>query len=184
MTQEESQQEIAAMCDEIKELLLSKNRAYGDSALNPLRVFSRASAVEQIKVRIDDKLSRMMRGKELPDESFTDTTRDMIGYLVLLLIADRRNGRPVPSTPEPDAWAEPGMWVVVDPPPYPSKQTDPVKLIERTAPQTWRGVYPGMITSNVTVILHGLDGPRRPATPEEVVRFEAELKRSEERSRD
>lgn len=68
----------------IRELLLDKNRKYGDSALNPLRVFSKASAIEQILVRIDDKLSRIRTGTKDKE----DTKRDLIGYLVLLLIAE------------------------------------------------------------------------------------------------
>lgn len=79
-------EKIAEKCDEIKELLLAKNAAYGDSALNPVRVFSNADPVEQIKVRLDDKLSRLARGTDteaVPE----DTIRDLIGYLVLLLIA-------------------------------------------------------------------------------------------------
>ena len=53
----DTQKEIARVCDDIKELLLYKNKQYGDSALNPSRIFSKASAVEQILVRIDDKLN-------------------------------------------------------------------------------------------------------------------------------
>lgn len=71
--------------EEIKALLLAKNRAYGDSALSPLRVFSRASATEQIRVRIDDKLSRLARGSAEGE----DTVLDLIGYLVLLRIAEK-----------------------------------------------------------------------------------------------
>ena len=76
---------IASICDEIKELLLAKNLKYGDSALNPVRVFSQASAKEQILVRIDDKLSRIKRGAGLlgADE---DVINDLIGYLVLLKV--------------------------------------------------------------------------------------------------
>lgn len=81
---------IVAECDAIKELLIEKNRAYGSSAFEPLRIFSRADAVEQIKVRIDDKLSRLARGHAIADESLDDTTRDLIGYLVLLRVAARR----------------------------------------------------------------------------------------------
>ena len=87
---DDTQREIAEECDAIKALLLEKNAAYGNSALDPLRVFSRAAAVEQIKVRVDDKLSRLARGHALADESLDDTTRDLIGYLVLLRIASRR----------------------------------------------------------------------------------------------
>jgi hypothetical protein len=86
----DTQREIRQVCDDLCELLIQKNRAYGDSALSPMRVFSRADAVEQIKVRIDDKLSRLSRGYAMPDESLDDTISDLMGYLVLLRVAVRR----------------------------------------------------------------------------------------------
>jgi hypothetical protein len=78
--------DIATTCDEIKELLLSKNKKYGNSALEPVRIFSRADAREQLLVRIDDKLSRIQRGVGLvaTDE---DVIMDLIGYLVLLKVS-------------------------------------------------------------------------------------------------
>ena len=79
---------IADECDAIKLMLLEKNRKYGDSALHPTRVFSKASAVEQILVRIDDKLSRVASAQTDEDE---DVVRDLVGYLVLLRIARRRD---------------------------------------------------------------------------------------------
>ena len=77
---------IESTCDSIKQLLLDKNAKYGNSALNPVRVFSKADNVEQLLVRIDDKLSRIARGAgmEATDE---DTLNDLIGYLILLKIA-------------------------------------------------------------------------------------------------
>lgn len=81
---------IAEACDEIKALLLKKNAAYGDSALKPVRIFSREDNVEQLKVRLDDKLSRLARGHALPDESLEDTVDDICGYLILLKIATKR----------------------------------------------------------------------------------------------
>jgi hypothetical protein len=83
---------ITQECDALRELLLAKNDAYGDSALDPLRVFSRASVSEQIRVRIDDKLSRLARGHALPDETMTQTVQDLAGYLILLLIQLRGEG--------------------------------------------------------------------------------------------
>lgn len=71
----------------IEEMLVEKNQAYGDSALNPVRVFSKASAEEQILVRIDDKLSRIARGKAAGEDVF----EDLQGYLVLLKMA--KNGK-------------------------------------------------------------------------------------------
>lgn len=78
--------DIEAECDAVKAMLLEKNAAYGNSALDPMRVFSRANADEQIKVRIDDKLSRLARGFDAGE----DVSLDLIGYLVLLRIAERR----------------------------------------------------------------------------------------------
>lgn len=80
---------IADECDSVKELLLKKNEAYGNSALDPVRIFSKASPVEQIRVRIDDKLSRLARGHALDNESLGDTIQDLIGYLILYRVAKR-----------------------------------------------------------------------------------------------
>lgn len=73
----------------VRSLLRQKNAAYGDSALNPLRVFSKASAEEQLLVRIDDKLSRLARGSQAGE----DVRADLLGYLVLLEIANLRAAR-------------------------------------------------------------------------------------------
>lgn len=80
--------EIRQRCAELADFLVMKNRAYGSSASDPVRVFSRTSAVEQLNIRMDDKLSRIARGKgiESTDESLNDTERDLAGYLVLKAI--------------------------------------------------------------------------------------------------
>ena len=85
MTMSESEIKISGVCDDIKELLIHKNRKYGNSALKPCRVFSKGSAVEQLLVRIDDKLNRIMQGAGLLAED-EDVVNDLIGYLVLLKI--------------------------------------------------------------------------------------------------
>ena len=74
------QDEIRKVCSEIAELLISKNKKYGNSALEPRRIFSKASSIEQINVRIDDKLSRIANRQSDEDE---DVEKDLIGYLVL-----------------------------------------------------------------------------------------------------
>ena len=86
MSLSESQLKIAQVCDEVKTLLLEKNAKYGDSALNPSRIFSKASPVEQLLVRIDDKLNRIQKGAGLL-ASDEDVVQDLIGYLILLKIA-------------------------------------------------------------------------------------------------
>jgi len=57
----------------IREMLINKNIKYGNSALEPLGVFSQLSAKEGLLVRIDDKLKRIKNGS-------------LVGYLVLLKI--------------------------------------------------------------------------------------------------
>ena len=86
----ETEDQIGRVMGEITDMLISKNRAYGDSALDPVRVFSKSDAIEQIYVRIDDKLSRVKRGHEHPGD---DTIFDLVGYLVLLLVAKERDER-------------------------------------------------------------------------------------------
>ncbi len=82
-----TQIEIENTCNEIKQLLLEKNRKYGDSALNPVRIFAKSDATEQLKVRIDDKLNRL---KNLQEDETEDTITDLIGYLILLKIKYKR----------------------------------------------------------------------------------------------
>ena len=87
----DTQAAIIATCEEVKDFLLTKNAAYGDSAITPLRIFSTADRVEQIKVRIDDKLSRLANWPGEADAPIEeDTVMDLIGYLILLRIATRR----------------------------------------------------------------------------------------------
>jgi hypothetical protein len=74
---------------EIIQLLLDKNIAYGNSALNPIGIFSKTGANDQIDVRIDDKLNRLKNGKEYPGD---DTILDLVGYLILKLVA-RKNAK-------------------------------------------------------------------------------------------
>lgn len=66
----------------VSDMLIKKNRSYGNSALSPVRIFSKSSDIEQIYVRIDDKLSRIKSGSSLGE----DTIMDLIGYLFLLKI--------------------------------------------------------------------------------------------------
>ena len=74
------QETIKKVCEELTEFLLAKNKAYGDSASNPVRIFSKAGPLDQLDIRIDDKLSRIARGNEFDGD---DTELDLIGYLVL-----------------------------------------------------------------------------------------------------
>jgi len=78
-----TQNDIIEVLDNLKNFLLEKNKKYGDSALNPIMIFSGDAVEMQIRNRIDDKLSRIKNSDELRKND----TVDLLGYLVLLLIA-------------------------------------------------------------------------------------------------
>ena len=80
-----TQNSIIWTCNEIRDLLVSKNEAYGDSALEPNNIFSKLDNAQGICARIDDKLSRI-KNVGLDDKT-EDTLDDLIGYLILLKIA-------------------------------------------------------------------------------------------------
>lgn len=66
---------------EVVMLLLEKNKAYGDTANEPPKIFSKLSPKEGILARIDDKLSRI-KTVGINDKT-EDTILDLIGYLIL-----------------------------------------------------------------------------------------------------
>ena len=81
----DSEHQIKQVTNQLQELLINKNRAYGNSALEPLNVFSNQNAVDSLCARLDDKLSRI-KNKGLNDKT-EDTLFDLAGYLILLIIA-------------------------------------------------------------------------------------------------
>lgn len=82
---ESTEEKIKRACAEVQDLLIEKNRSYGDSALHPRRIFGRGSAVEMIEARIDDKLNRIANqtGGAFGDNDVLD----LLGYLILYKIA-------------------------------------------------------------------------------------------------
>ena len=81
-----TKKKIQLKCAELEDLLIQKNNAYGDSALNPVGIFSSLKASEAIKIRLDDKLKRIAN-VGLNDET-EDTLMDCVGYMILLMIAN------------------------------------------------------------------------------------------------
>lgn len=81
---EETQELIRQVCNNLADWLCAKNESYGDSAVNPRRIRSTASAIEQIRVRQDDKLNRLLKGNNSNSE---DDLKDLVGYWVLEQVA-------------------------------------------------------------------------------------------------
>tara|TARA_R110000751_G_C13453039_1_gene444405 strand:- start:152 stop:433 length:282 start_codon:yes stop_codon:yes gene_type:complete len=75
---------------EIIMLLIEKNKAYGDTANKPPKIFSKLSPKEGILARIDDKLSRI-KTVGLNDKT-EDTMLDLIGYLILYRVQCKKDG--------------------------------------------------------------------------------------------
>jgi len=80
----DTQQNIMLVFDSMRDLVLEKNRRYGDAALSPKQIFSRLDAGEGIKVRIDDKISRIMNSG---GEIRKNDVADLMGYLALLSVS-------------------------------------------------------------------------------------------------
>ena len=75
------QETICEVCTEISAHLVRKNNDYGNSFADPVGIFSKLSPLDQINVRIDDKLKRI---KNSGDKNFNeDTELDLVGYLIL-----------------------------------------------------------------------------------------------------
>ena len=80
----ETQDKIIAITEAMRDLLLYKNQKYGDSALQPKRVFYKGDAVNSILIRLDDKIGRIMANAE--NTPRINDVADIIGYCTLLLI--------------------------------------------------------------------------------------------------
>ena len=71
---------IGKVVEALSEFLMAKNKNYGNSALKPIKVFSKVEPTNSICVRMDDKISRIVNSKEFRKNDIVDLT----GYLVLL----------------------------------------------------------------------------------------------------
>lgn len=84
----DTQQNMGHVLDSMKDLLLYKNNKYGNSALEPMNVFTRhlsdnnSAGLNSILVRLDDKLKRIQNAEELRKNDVSD----LIGYLTLLCV--------------------------------------------------------------------------------------------------
>jgi len=63
----------------LNSLLKYKNEKYGDSALSPIKVFSKLDADNSIALRMDDKTARIMNSSELRKNDLID----LAGYILL-----------------------------------------------------------------------------------------------------
>jgi hypothetical protein len=88
MNQALVQKLIAEECNAIRDLLVKKNQDYGNSFADPIMIFSQSSPMEQLAVRIDDKLKRI-KNRSHKNDPGEDTIIDLIGYLILQKVLER-----------------------------------------------------------------------------------------------
>lgn len=81
----DTQQKLIDVLDGMKNLLLYKNRKYGDSAINPKKVFYKGDSTNSILIRLDDKIGRVMSNPD--DKPRVNDVADIIGYCTLLLVS-------------------------------------------------------------------------------------------------
>ena len=80
-----TQSKIREIIEAMKDLLLYKNQKYGDSAINPKKIFYKGDSTNSILIRLDDKLGRVMSNTE--EKPRINDVCDIIGYCTLLLIS-------------------------------------------------------------------------------------------------
>ena len=72
----------------ITNLLLEKNKQYGNAVLKPIRCFSKEISIEEvIKSRLDEKINRLINASGDSEDAYID----IIGYLIFLCIAIKDN---------------------------------------------------------------------------------------------
>ena len=84
-TESDTQKKISDISDAMKDLLLYKNKLYGDSALKPRKGWYKGDAQNSILVRLMDKQARIDNNPS-PLPRVNDVC-DIIGYCILLLIS-------------------------------------------------------------------------------------------------
>lgn len=77
-----TQQKIQILFSNFKDFLQEKNKRYGDSVINPVKVFSKVEPENKACIRLDEKLQRIINSDELRKNDVADT----FGYLALLMI--------------------------------------------------------------------------------------------------
>lgn len=80
-----TQQKIKDILSGMTDLLLYKNRKYGDAAINPKKIFYKGDSTNSILIRLDDKIGRVMSNTE--EKPRVNDVADIIGYCTLLLVS-------------------------------------------------------------------------------------------------
>lgn len=72
-----------SVLNNVSEVLIEKNRRYGNAALEPIGLFYKGDSTTSITIRIDDKISRVKNAEVLRKNDMFD----LLGYSLLLGIS-------------------------------------------------------------------------------------------------
>jgi hypothetical protein len=72
-----------SVLNNVSDVLIEKNRRYGNAALEPIGLFYKGDSTTSITIRIDDKISRVRNAGELRKNDMFD----LLGYSLLLGIS-------------------------------------------------------------------------------------------------
>lgn len=78
-----TQEKIDDFFQNFSKFLKDKNKKYGDSALNAIKIFSLHEPENSICIRLDDKINRIINSNK---KLRKNDVSDLIGYLSLLCI--------------------------------------------------------------------------------------------------
>lgn len=88
-TAKSQERNILLVLDSLLKVLIEKNKRYGNSALEPLSVFSKGEglskkelALKSICIRVDDKLNRIRNSNDFRKNDIFD----LMGYLTLFCV--------------------------------------------------------------------------------------------------
>ena len=86
----EREQEIIEACKKLQDILIAKNRNYGDS----FKRYYEKRGVVSLEMRLEDKMNRLSNlidgDKDLVGEPLVDTLLDIAGYSILGYIEENR----------------------------------------------------------------------------------------------
>ena len=94
---ERSQDKISEVVERLREMLISKNQNYGNSAFTPPVLCPKMGPVQALLVRMSDKVARLAQltsgEKDRVGESIEDTLYDLAGYCILAIIAMKEDSK-------------------------------------------------------------------------------------------
>lgn len=97
MEEQYMEKKISFVVERLREMLISKNQNYGNSAFTPPVLCPKMDPEQALLVRMSDKVARLAQltsgEKDRVGESIEDTLYDLAGYCILAIIAMKEDSK-------------------------------------------------------------------------------------------